>query len=433
VKKFISILSAALLVLGLAATSFAVTAEIPASTQAAVAKGSTQITLGGEVRVRGWYFDGFATNGRGSAPGNGSMAANGLYDTRVRLSLQADVTKNTTGFVELETASESSGTLSQTSDTFTWGTNNQKYAGTFNIRQAYILHKGSGLLGIPAGIKAGHQLLKLSEGQFFDYTKFGTDAIVAFIDPTKELHMGVLTAKVVEGSQNADMDAYVGVVTYKLDKANTIGANYFFLNDKTNWTHKGSLQNLGLHANGNVSGLSYKVEGDIQFGKVTGSATQKYDGYGLFLALGYKIDPVNLRASFGYGSGDNNATDNKQSRFQVLSGNDQHYSFIYEYSLVNAGGSRAQGIANTTYYNLGLDADLAKGLKGSVDAYILRASKVASGSKEIGTEFDAKLSYAVDKNLTYFMQVGYLSTGDFYAAPDNKNITQAVHGLLLSF
>lgn len=432
-KKFISILSAALLVLGLAATSFAVTAEIPASTQAAVAKGSTQITLGGEVRVRGWYFDGFSTNGRGTAPGSGSIAANGSYDTRVRLSLQADVTKNTTGFFELETASESSGTLKTTGDTFSWGTNNSKYAGTFNFRQVYILHKGSGLLGIPAGLKVGHQLLKLGEGQFFDYTKFGTDAIVAFIDPTKELHAGILTAKCIEGSQNADVDAYVALATYKLDKNNKIGVNYFYLNDKTNWTHKGSLQNLGLHANGKISGLSYKAEGDIQFGKVTGSATQKYDGYGLFLALGYKIDPVNLRASFGYGSGDNNATDDKQSRFVVLSGNDVHYSFIYEYSVANAGGSKAEGIANTTYYNLGIDADLAKGLKGSLDAFILRASKVASGSKEIGTEFDAKLSYAVDKNLTYFITAGFLSTGDFYTAPNNKNITQAVHGLLLKF
>ena len=51
-KKLI-IFAVALLALGFAANSFAIQAEIPADTTAAIAKGGTQITIGGDLRVRG--------------------------------------------------------------------------------------------------------------------------------------------------------------------------------------------------------------------------------------------------------------------------------------------------------------------------------------------------------------------------------------------
>ena len=43
------------MVLGLAATAFAIHAEIPAETQAVVSAANIQITLGGEIRTRGWW------------------------------------------------------------------------------------------------------------------------------------------------------------------------------------------------------------------------------------------------------------------------------------------------------------------------------------------------------------------------------------------
>src|SRR4030042_2228903 len=56
-KKYLALILGVLFVLSFAASAFAIHAEIPSETQAAVAKGSTQITLGGEIRVRGWYRD----------------------------------------------------------------------------------------------------------------------------------------------------------------------------------------------------------------------------------------------------------------------------------------------------------------------------------------------------------------------------------------
>jgi hypothetical protein len=51
--KKIIIASISLLTLGLAVNSFAVPAEIPTESTTATAKGDTQITIGGELRVRG--------------------------------------------------------------------------------------------------------------------------------------------------------------------------------------------------------------------------------------------------------------------------------------------------------------------------------------------------------------------------------------------
>ena len=56
-KKYLALILGVLFVLSFAASAFAIHAEIPSETQAVVATGSTQITLGGEIRTRGWWQD----------------------------------------------------------------------------------------------------------------------------------------------------------------------------------------------------------------------------------------------------------------------------------------------------------------------------------------------------------------------------------------
>ncbi|NJD54933.1 MAG: hypothetical protein FIA94_00850, partial [Nitrospirae bacterium] len=95
-KKTIALVAAVVFVLGFAASAFAIHAEIPAETQAVVATGGTQITLGGEVRVRGWYRKNLA-----SALGQDSDSY-AWYDQRVRLSVDAKVSPNVQAFIQLE-------------------------------------------------------------------------------------------------------------------------------------------------------------------------------------------------------------------------------------------------------------------------------------------------------------------------------------------
>jgi hypothetical protein len=417
-KKFSAIILGVLFVMSIAASAFAIHAEIPSETQAVVAAGTTQLSLGGELRVRGWYRENI---GAGSLPVDGNSQA--WYDQRVRLSLDAKVAPNVQGFVQLESNSG-------TADTWKWGNFNAKPT-DLHILQAWMLHSGSGLLGFPAGIKVGHMPLALGHMEFFDHTKFGDDAIVFFMDPTKELHVGLLTVKFSEGvthlDNTDDLDGYVALATYKLNAQNTVGVNYTYLNQSdTEFSH----QNLGVHAGGSMMGFGYKAAADIQFGDL-GDANFK--GWAAMLGLSYKLDPVGLRASVAYGSGDDDAADDDIDTFITYLGADQHYTFIYEYLVASTAGATATGLSNTTYVNVGVDFKPLKDLSASIDGYWLMASEDnAAGEDEAGWEIDGKVVYQVAKNLKYQLDLGYFDAGDFYG-DDAEGVTAVRQTLTLSF
>lgn len=434
-KKFLAIILGALFVMSFAASAFAIHAEIPSETQAIVATGATQITLGGELRTRGWYMENIAA---GKPTDAGSAA---YYDQRIRLSLDAKVSPNVQGYIQLESGD------SVDTDVTKWGNFNRHLPG-FNVLQSWILYKGTGLFGFGSGLKVGHMPLALGEKQFFDHTRFGDDAIVFFMDPTKELHVGLLTVK-FSGEGNGhrainplgipangltgsatkntdDLDGYVALATYKLDANNTVGINYTYLNlSAADFSH----QNLGLHANGKIAGFGYKAEGDMQFGKVGDS---KFKGYALLLAANYTIDPATIRGSFAYGSGPDDSNDIKM--FVPYVSEVQNYTLIYDYLVNTTAGAKGTGLANTTYYNLGADFSPMKDLKASIDGYILRASKSnsASGSKDAGWEVDAKIVYNVAKNLAYQVDAGFFKTGKFYG-DSREDVTVVRHMLTLNF
>lgn len=436
-RKYLAVLLGVLLILSFAVTAFA--------------EDKTDITLGGKILVRGWYFDDVSADALPT-----ETDTNAMYSTNVFLTLDAKVADNVRGFIELETGT------SNTSGLYYWGkssSNDSKADGHMYFRQAWINYSGSGLLGVPAGVKIGHQFLSLGEKQFFNHERFGDDAILLTVEPTKELLLGLLTIKVAEGETGQDgddLDANVLLGIYKINKDNTVGLNYTHVNNSDGDL---SLQNLGLHANGDIAGLKYAASVDYQFGGQNDDVD--FNAYGILAKVGYQLDPVNLRASFALGSGDddNSATDDKNKEFQALVGNDNqsatarqtHYTQIYERTIQTAaaynilGNTRTTGIANTTYFNLGADINPVKELGISLDGYILRATETGGWeddlghnvSKNIGWEIDSKISYKLAKNLTYFIEAGLFKAGGFYddayGLTDKKTVKQAVHGLSLTF
>ncbi|MEJ2695709.1 MAG: hypothetical protein P8013_03595 [Candidatus Sulfobium sp.] len=435
-KKYLAIILGALFVLSFAASAFAIHAEIPSETQAVVAAGTTQINLSGELRVRGWYGDnidttGFADSSEGfnGIPAEKNSAA--WYDERVRLSVDAKISPNIEGMLQLE-----SGTGEQ--DNYLWGNFNSKPA-TMGILQAWILYSGSGLFGFPSGLKIGHVPLAIAQKEFFDHTKFGDDAIVAFLLPTKEMEIDLLTVKFAgDGSfsniptvgvvgytgsrydNTDDLDGYVGIITYKPDDKTSVGINYTYLNlPDFNFSH----QNLGFTGNAEFSGLGVKATADFQFGKTDasllgGAAGTDIDfkGWAVTAGLNYMIDPLNVRASFAYGSGDDDGlADGDLKDFVTYLGNDQHYTLVYEYNVVSTAGRINSGVDNTTYYNIGLDVTPTKDVTASLDGYIIRATKTMNGvSKNAGWEVDGKIVYNVAKNLNYQIDAGYFKAGSYY-------------------
>ena len=357
--------------------------------------------------------------------------------------IDAKVTDNVRGFLEIETAS---GEISN-SGLFYWGNYDTKPNAELLYRQAWIQYTGAGL-GVPAGIKVGHMLYSLGQKKFLNLKRFGSDGILVWIDPTKEAHLALSTWKLNEGLNNSfdDTDAYIADLGYMWDKDNTVGANYTYVRDDNNDV---DFSNIGVNANGKISAISYGAEADIQFGEMKdGTAKTKFRGWGIFAKLGYMIDPVNVRASFAYGTGDTDDTDTKNKEFVTLEGPDYgytarliHYTQIYERVLRTAAtqssNTRNTGIANMTYYNLGIDLNPMQDLSLSLDGFYLTATKTLSGVDDyIGSEIDFAGTYKLAKNLSYIVQVGYFLSGDFYKdqySIKDKDVLMAVHGLQLTF
>jgi hypothetical protein len=264
------------------------------------------------------------------------------------------------------------------------------------------------------------------------------------------------------------------MATFMWNKDNTVGINWIWSHSDGNCPSIDSKvnvdslnhNNIGVHAKGNVVGLTYAAEADWQFGKakgLDGDPDLKAKGWAVFAKVGYQLDPVNLRASFAMGSGDDK--DNGDCKeFQTLQGPDEgfttrlvHYTQIYERTMRSAAASALlttqvggnlnnTGIANTTYYNLGADVTPIKELSISLDGFILKATKtglwedqtgIDNISKDLGWEIDTKLSYKIAKNLTYFIEAGYFNAGSFYEdtglVEKKKAVKQAMHGISLTF
>jgi len=447
VKRYLALVAGLIFVLGFTAVAFAIHAEIPSDTQAVVAKGKTQITLGGEIRARGEIQE---------VDFNKDTPGASYYDSRVRLSVDAQVTPNTEGFVQVEAGDGA------TADNYTWGgpkdnppngakgiynVGNAK-RGQFNVLQAWILHKGEGLLGVPAGVKVGHMPLALGNKLFFAHDKFGDDAIVFFVDPTKELHIGLLTAKFREGATNNadDANAYVGLFTYKGQGFNLSG-DITYVDDQSTTVSgprpNGSdihFWNLGLRGDVKVDPVTIRADVELQTGKIvnTGGAEPKFKGYALLVGADFKVDPVTLTAEFAYGSGQDSSSDKKA--YVTSLGADPHFTYVYEYRTPNACGVQYGGICNTMYVKLGASAQPVKDLTASLNLFWLRANKTDTftyDKKDIGIEIDPKVTYKIDKNLTYWVEGGYLIAGDFWknytGGKDPDNAYAVRHGIMLTF
>ena len=494
-KKYLAVLFGVIFLLSFTVTAFAIHEEMPAPVdQAVVAQGPAKITLGGKIIVRGWYFDNVVGNNVSDGGGSPtSFKSQSLYTTNAYLTIDARISDNVRGYMELETSNNDG----NNSGVLYWGvgkpgspqgTYDTKPNGDFRFRQVWLQYTGSGLLGVPTGIKAGHMPIALGEKIFLNNERFGDDAILVWADPMKELHLVIGTVKLVESSNvnigfidhTQDLNGYVLVGTYMLDKDNTIGANLTWAHTDGNIPSlpsspsgncdKMDMYNAELHGNGKIYGFTWAFEGDIQFGKaknVLGIEDKDFEGWGVMAKLGYMLDPVNIRAMFAYGSGDDDAHGNI-SEFQTLQGTDAtgaiarltHYTLIYErlvrttaaeavVTTFPGGNVRTTGIANTMVGNLGFDIKPAKQLNVSLDGFYLEAAKTGawedltgtSVSKKAGWELDLKTNYEIAKNLSYFFEAGAFFAGDFYKDTNSlfidtsskRTTAMAVHGLLLNF
>jgi hypothetical protein len=456
-KSFLVVVVSIFFVLGLAVSAFAIHAEIPAETQAVVAKGASQITLGGSLRFRGE----FRQNTRDFDDNTADHSA--LYETRVRLKLKAQVTPNTLAMVELRDTKLSG------DDDMTWGSpgNHDDSAGLYRkggevagddetdlaFIQAWIQHTSSGLLGFPAGIKVGHMPLALGNGLFFSHTKNGDDALLIFANPTDELHIALIGIKFEEGSStlNDDSDAYVGLFNYSGSGFN-VGGDVTYIDDQEMSSDGLHLWNLGLRGETQIADLSIRGDVEFQTGEAEGTGALGTDvdfsGWAFLVGADYEISGIRLSGEVAYGSGDETDSTDEIEGFINAIDNTQHYTYVYEYRSRASTDSTLTGIANTWYVNVGASAKPIPDLTVSGDIYYLQAvedvalncdADVDPGcdrDSNLGWEVDGKVQYKIDRNLTYFVEGGILFPGDAYNLPDGDSADNAYavrNGLILSF
>lgn len=412
-------------VLGFAASAFAVHADIPSETEAVVAAAPAQITLSGEIRFRYDYQHATASFGN-FVDGQPDRS---YADERVRLGLEAKVSPNTTGMVQLDTWNGSTsatatqdtaiaGTGGLTTTTITPGSGatgtykaGNEMKDILTLRQLWIMNSGAGLLGIPAGIKVGHMPLMLGSGLFYDHTYYGDDALVLFAMPVKELELDAVTIKFRESTAatsssegvSNQSNAYAFIANYKASKDTGVSFDATYVDDQNSLagitgytagtimpdTH---LWNFGLRGNTAIEGFRLKIDGELQTGSITNSplnsgGSTDFGGYLLQAGAGYTLDPVKLDLEFGYGSGDSGHGSSDTSRvntFITSQGPESTFAdpyrtngvsgpYVYNYRTVNATGNQFGGLANTWYLRLGGNADLSKDWNMDAAIYYLQA------------------------------------------------------------
>jgi hypothetical protein len=187
------------------------------------------------------------------------------------------------------------------------------------------------------------------------------------------------------------------------------------------------LWNFGLRGDVTISAFNIYADLEGQTGKIepSGAANQKFKGYAILVGASFKMDPVKFLLEWGYGSGDSNPTDGSFKEYVTSLSNYQRDTYVYGYRVVSAGNLagvqvKNAGLANTNRIRFGVDADLTKELFANLTYYYLEANKLTSldtakgANHKIGSEVDWLLKYKIDKNLTYYVEGGYLFAGDFY-------------------
>ena len=369
---------------------------------------------------------------------------NSWYNQRVRLGAKATISPKTFGVIEIETGTDSH-------DTWTWEGINSKHSG-IGFRQAYIAHTFGDNL---ATLHVGHMLLSLGNKLFFDHTKYGDDAALLLV-PAGPGNLMALMIKLNEGNTglNDDVEAYVVGYNAPINSINIGGeVTYLRWHKQFGFDNGAHLANIGVRADANLSGAMVKGDIEYQWGKFGSDASGfspfgnlssmddiKVRAFAAMIGAEIPAGPVSVRANAAYGSGDKESSSDKYEGFINFLGDDQHFTYVYDYKTLTAAGAKDTGLNNTWYLNAGVTAKPMTDLTMTGDVYFLRAAKKltdSEDSKAIGTEVDAKVSYQLDAGLVYWVEGGYLFAGDMYknytGGEDVDNPWSVRHGIQLTF
>ncbi|MFZ3089349.1 MAG: hypothetical protein WA240_01895 [Nitrospirota bacterium] len=422
-----------------------------------------ETTVGGTIDVRGrWRENDNDLN-------KDEYGSTAFWEEKVNLWVDAKIAEGLKGYVELQ---------SDGSDGFTaWGTsrptstaapnsflNENRSYGAMEIRYAYIDFM---IPKTPVGIKIGHFPVVLGHSIWADTSYWGSDGLLIYSSPIKELMIGLGTLKGYETASNtnrSDADLYVLMANYTFMPKNTVGFNASYIyrsgaagTGKTlanaywsghsadgvafNAINDVKFWNIMLTLDGSLDfGLGYKFEIDKQFGKlddteVAGGVDLKGSGLAFLLGASYGIGEIaEVKFNAAYGSGDKCVWAGTETEGAVcpstgtkyegyMSFNNYGYTMVYEdiVGQKSAAGTLSSGdfgLYNTMYLNVGAGFTPLKDMSVGLDIYYLRAVKERfyGQKKNLGYEFDLNFGYNIYKNLKWTLLAGYFLPGNHYKA-----------------
>lgn len=410
-----------------------------AETKVAPAPVGKKITLGGQIRMRGynlqnvWNFNDDVDNDNWD-----------VFRHKTTVWAKIDATEKVSGFVAL--SNQNWGEGPSTVDAGNWEIDNM--SNKVFVDNAYIDVK------MPVALRIGRQNVMYGTGfvLFDGNSQFGSTSI--FLDGVKaswkfndQVTLDGLYFKDWEGSRDNTSGTEDDITLSGLYLTNKscplTGAKQelYALNrydqglDKNIWMY-------GIRMSDKMDcGFDYSLEGAIQRGDAYEAASGKaieQDAYGVKLGAGYTFKEADMkpRVYLGYAflSGDEDPNDNSNQRWDVFyGGHAPQFGDIIAFKYLNVGGGNA--IANTydptynqlsstggeaVYSNLqnitlGASANLMKRFSANVSYSLLEADETAAGfDDEIGDVFQLTLKYKYTDKLAFKLYGALFAPGDAF-------------------
>ena len=272
---------------------------------------------------------------------------------------------------------------------------------------------------------------------------FGPFSLLAIYEKTTENNIGA-----TPWEADADADLYYLAGIYKF-KAGNAGLLFTMQNDATNRPVAGSLYRTKGYAvtpymKGTFGPVYVEAEFEYLFGK-----TEEYDagtpadvkksGLGAYALAKMNFGPAYAGLSFGYSSGDDPDTADKDESGTISStgwspgiifgdGNYRTWMGARNPGGANAGtGYATMSKQNLWAYNVFGGYNPTPKLNLDAQFWYLRADKapkiagVEFVSKNYGMEFDVTATYKIYDNLSYMVGAGYFWTGDYFKGTNTAN------------
>lgn len=402
-----------------------------------------KISLGGQVRLRGYDLNNVWDFNDEDAKGSTQDHWNVF---RLKSSLKATVkaTKDVTAVVQLtdQTYGEGVGV-----DSIGEGDNRDN---TIFLDNAYI--NARNMFDLPVDLTFGRQNLIYGSGfvvldgqSQFASTSIYFDGVKLRWHATDKTSLDLLYMKDQEGNRNNSYDDDITLSGAYLTSAQCpfIGKSELYVLNRNDEGLKKDIWMYGLRLSDKLAnGFDYSVEGAIQRGDVD---TQNQDAYGYKLDAGYTFKDAAMtpRIYLGYGfmSGDDTNTSDDNEGWDVFYGGWPQFGDLLAWKYVNVAGANA--LANVYTYNklsstggeatygnfsiatLGASANLLENLSANLSYSLLTFDEVTAGlDDDFGDYYQAKLKYKYNKQLSFSLYGALLDPGDAFGSTQQDDATE---------